>query len=209
MDGSAYFKQRDVALHLGPGERIGAPCGITHFPKEAPFPRRTRIERGYDIAHWTEMAERRTLCRHGRTVGAGHGHPDFLPELSLAAGISAALTASPRPHVPAAARVTGPRITGWHRTPSRRAGPTSTWSWTRARTWLQQLMETTTRDSRTSRPRTTRKTFPRKSEHQAGGVTAERRRPRSPLGPRHGHVPEKQPSMRIQVWKGHERTSIH
>jgi pimeloyl-ACP methyl ester carboxylesterase len=32
------------------------PCGIAHFPKEAPFPPRTWIERGYNIEHWTEMA---------------------------------------------------------------------------------------------------------------------------------------------------------
>jgi hypothetical protein len=51
-----YFEQRNVPLHLEPGERIGVPCGIAHFPKEAPFPPRTWIERGYNIEHWTEMA---------------------------------------------------------------------------------------------------------------------------------------------------------
>jgi pimeloyl-ACP methyl ester carboxylesterase len=51
-----YFEQRNAPLHLEAGERIVVPCGIAHFPKEAPFPPRTWIERGYNIEHWTEMA---------------------------------------------------------------------------------------------------------------------------------------------------------
>ncbi len=51
-----YFEQRNAPLHLGPGERIGVPCGIAHLPKEAPFPPRTWIERGYKVEHWTQMA---------------------------------------------------------------------------------------------------------------------------------------------------------
>ena len=51
-----YFEVRKAPLHLAPGERIGVPCGIAHLPKEAPFPPRSWIERGYNIQHWTEFA---------------------------------------------------------------------------------------------------------------------------------------------------------
>jgi len=51
-----YFEMRTAPLHLAPGERIEVPCGIAHLPKEAPFPPRTWIERGYNVQHWTESA---------------------------------------------------------------------------------------------------------------------------------------------------------
>jgi len=51
-----YFETRTAPLHLAPGERIEVPCGIAHLPKEAPFPPRSWIERGYNIQHWTEFA---------------------------------------------------------------------------------------------------------------------------------------------------------
>jgi len=31
------------------------PCAIARFPKEAPFPPRCWIERGYNVQRWTEM----------------------------------------------------------------------------------------------------------------------------------------------------------
>ena len=51
-----YFEVRNAPLHLAPGERIEVPCGIAHLPKEAPFPPRSWIERGYNVQHWTEFA---------------------------------------------------------------------------------------------------------------------------------------------------------
>jgi pimeloyl-ACP methyl ester carboxylesterase len=51
-----YFEQRSAPLCLVQGERIEVPCGLAHFPNEAPFPPRTWIERGYNVQHWTEMA---------------------------------------------------------------------------------------------------------------------------------------------------------
>jgi pimeloyl-ACP methyl ester carboxylesterase len=51
-----YFEMRTAPLHLAQGERIEVPCGIAHFPKEAPFPPRTWIERGYNVQHWSEIA---------------------------------------------------------------------------------------------------------------------------------------------------------
>jgi pimeloyl-ACP methyl ester carboxylesterase len=50
-----YFEGRKAPLHLNRGEQISVPCGIAHFPKEAPFPPRSWIERGYNVQHWTEM----------------------------------------------------------------------------------------------------------------------------------------------------------
>jgi pimeloyl-ACP methyl ester carboxylesterase len=51
-----YFEMRTAPLHLAQGERIEVPCGILRLPKEAPFPPRTWIERGYNVQHWTELA---------------------------------------------------------------------------------------------------------------------------------------------------------
>jgi pimeloyl-ACP methyl ester carboxylesterase len=51
-----YFEQRTAPLRLSLGERIDVPCGIAHFPKEAPFPPRAWIERGYNVQQWTEFA---------------------------------------------------------------------------------------------------------------------------------------------------------
>ena len=51
-----YFEMRTAPLHLAQGERIEVPCGIAHLPKQAPFPPRSWIERGYNVQHWTELA---------------------------------------------------------------------------------------------------------------------------------------------------------
>ena len=48
-----YFES--IPLQLEPGERIAPPCGIAHFAKEAPFPPRSWIERGYNIHHWSDL----------------------------------------------------------------------------------------------------------------------------------------------------------
>jgi hypothetical protein len=36
-------------------EFVRVPCAIARFPKEAPFPPREWIERGYNIQRWTDM----------------------------------------------------------------------------------------------------------------------------------------------------------
>ena len=48
-----YFEKRTAPLHLAEDERIQVPCGVTHFPKESPFPPRSWIERGYNVQQWT------------------------------------------------------------------------------------------------------------------------------------------------------------
>ena len=50
-----YNETSKAPLHFGRGEQVLVPCGIAHFPREAPFPPRAWIERGYNIQHWTEM----------------------------------------------------------------------------------------------------------------------------------------------------------
>ncbi len=50
-----YREGRKRPLHFAPGEAVGVPCGIAHFPVEAPFPPRAWIERGYQVEHWTQM----------------------------------------------------------------------------------------------------------------------------------------------------------
>lgn len=50
-----YYETRLAPLQFQKGEFVSVPCAIARFPKEAPFPPRPRIERGYNIQRWTEM----------------------------------------------------------------------------------------------------------------------------------------------------------
>jgi pimeloyl-ACP methyl ester carboxylesterase len=50
-----YYEGRKAPLQLGPGEFVGVPCAIARFPKEAPFPPRCWVERGYNVQRWTDM----------------------------------------------------------------------------------------------------------------------------------------------------------
>ena len=50
-----YYESKLAPLHFKPGEKVGVPCAVAHFPKEAPFPPRPWVERGYNLQHWTEM----------------------------------------------------------------------------------------------------------------------------------------------------------
>jgi pimeloyl-ACP methyl ester carboxylesterase len=50
-----YYEVGKEPVHFKKGQRVRVPCAIAHFPKEDPFPPRAWIERGYDIARWTEM----------------------------------------------------------------------------------------------------------------------------------------------------------
>jgi pimeloyl-ACP methyl ester carboxylesterase len=50
-----YYETRKAPLHFKHGEQIRVPCGIVHFPKEAPFPPREWVERCYNVRRWTKM----------------------------------------------------------------------------------------------------------------------------------------------------------
>jgi pimeloyl-ACP methyl ester carboxylesterase len=50
-----YFETRKAPLEFAPGEAVDVPCAVAHFPKEAPFPPREWVERGYNVQRWTEM----------------------------------------------------------------------------------------------------------------------------------------------------------
>ncbi len=50
-----YYESKKQPVHFKPGEHVRVPCAIAFFPKEAPFPPRAWIERGYNIQRWTEM----------------------------------------------------------------------------------------------------------------------------------------------------------
>jgi hypothetical protein len=52
-----YYEGRLAPLHFQPGQFVSVPCGIAHFPLEAPFPPRSWIERGYNVQSWTEMTQ--------------------------------------------------------------------------------------------------------------------------------------------------------
>jgi pimeloyl-ACP methyl ester carboxylesterase len=50
-----YWENSRVPLILRPDEKVTVPCGVARFPREAPFPPREWVERGYNLLHWTEM----------------------------------------------------------------------------------------------------------------------------------------------------------
>jgi pimeloyl-ACP methyl ester carboxylesterase len=50
-----YFEGRKSPLQFQKGDFVRVPCAIAHFPREAPFPPRQWIERGYNVQRWTEM----------------------------------------------------------------------------------------------------------------------------------------------------------
>ena len=51
-----YYEARRRPLHFKEGESVQVPCAIARFLKEAPFPPREWIERGYNVQRWSEMA---------------------------------------------------------------------------------------------------------------------------------------------------------
>ena len=48
-----YYESRQRPLHLDKGERISVPTAVAKFGKEAPFPPRSWVERGYHLERWT------------------------------------------------------------------------------------------------------------------------------------------------------------
>jgi pimeloyl-ACP methyl ester carboxylesterase len=50
-----YLESLRTPVRFDRGERVRVPCGIARFPREAPFPPRSWIERAYDVVHWTDM----------------------------------------------------------------------------------------------------------------------------------------------------------
>lgn len=50
-----YYEARQQPLHFKEGERVEPPCAIAKFLKEAPFPPREWVERGYNVQRWTEF----------------------------------------------------------------------------------------------------------------------------------------------------------
>jgi pimeloyl-ACP methyl ester carboxylesterase len=51
-----YYEARKRPLHFKAGEKVRAPCGVARFSKEAPFPPREWVERGYNVQRWSEFA---------------------------------------------------------------------------------------------------------------------------------------------------------
>ena len=50
-----YWEGAKAPLRWGQDDFVSVPCGVARFPREAPFPPREWIERGYNVQHWTEM----------------------------------------------------------------------------------------------------------------------------------------------------------
>jgi pimeloyl-ACP methyl ester carboxylesterase len=50
-----YKEARATPLRFGRDEKVPVPCGVAHFPVEAPMPPRSWVERHYDVQRWTAM----------------------------------------------------------------------------------------------------------------------------------------------------------
>src|SRR5215469_2338328 len=50
-----YWEGGRAPMQFQDGDFVSVPCAIARFPKEAPFPPRRWIERGYNVRRWTEM----------------------------------------------------------------------------------------------------------------------------------------------------------
>jgi microsomal epoxide hydrolase len=50
-----YWEGAQAPMQFREGDFVSAPCAIARFPKEAPFPPREWVERGYNVQRWTEM----------------------------------------------------------------------------------------------------------------------------------------------------------
>jgi pimeloyl-ACP methyl ester carboxylesterase len=53
--GRLYAEAAADPFSLGPGERVERPTGVLRLAKEAPFPPRSYVERGYRVVRWTEV----------------------------------------------------------------------------------------------------------------------------------------------------------
>lgn len=50
-----YEEARHRPVHFRSGDRVAVPCAVARFEKEAPFPPREWIERGYNVMQWSEF----------------------------------------------------------------------------------------------------------------------------------------------------------
>lgn len=50
-----YWEGARAPMQFREGDFVSVPCAIARFPKEAPFPPREFVERGYNVQRWTEM----------------------------------------------------------------------------------------------------------------------------------------------------------
>jgi pimeloyl-ACP methyl ester carboxylesterase len=50
-----YYEGGRAPLRFGPEDYVKVPCAVARFPKEAPFPPREWVERGYNVRRWMEM----------------------------------------------------------------------------------------------------------------------------------------------------------
>jgi pimeloyl-ACP methyl ester carboxylesterase len=50
-----YFEGRKAPLQFQEGDYVGVPCAVARFPREAPFPPREWVERGFNVQRWTSM----------------------------------------------------------------------------------------------------------------------------------------------------------
>jgi hypothetical protein len=50
-----YYEMRQAPMTFAAGDFVTTPVGIARFPKEAPFPPRDWIARGYNITHWSDQ----------------------------------------------------------------------------------------------------------------------------------------------------------
>lgn len=50
-----YWEGARAPMQFQEHDFVSVPCAVARFPKEAPFPPRAYVERGYNVQRWTEM----------------------------------------------------------------------------------------------------------------------------------------------------------
>ncbi len=50
-----YYEMRRAPMAFRPSDFVDVPVGVARFPKEAPFPPRSWIERGYNVVRWSDL----------------------------------------------------------------------------------------------------------------------------------------------------------
>jgi pimeloyl-ACP methyl ester carboxylesterase len=78
-----YWEGRKRPLKFAPGEKVNVPVAIAHFPREIPIPPRTYVERGYNVARWTEMPKGGHFAAHEEPVSLANDIRAFARQFRL------------------------------------------------------------------------------------------------------------------------------
>lgn len=76
-----YWEGRRRPIQLAADQRVSIPVAVAHFPKEIPIPPRSYVERGYNVARWTEFPRGGHFAALEETAALGDDIRSFTREL--------------------------------------------------------------------------------------------------------------------------------